>query len=81
MRYVSTRGRAPALGFQDAMLSGLARDGGLYVPESWPTLDPETIRRFAGQSYEDVAYTVMRPFVGDAFDGATFRNLIERAYA
>ncbi|MEM9431741.1 MAG: threonine synthase, partial [Pseudomonadota bacterium] len=47
----------------------------------WPTLDPETIRRFAGQSYEDVAYTVMRPFVGDAFDGATFRNLIERAYA
>ncbi|MEM9812203.1 MAG: threonine synthase [Pseudomonadota bacterium] len=81
MRYVSTRGRAPALGFQDAILSGLARDGGLYVPESWPTLAPETIRGFAGQSYEEVAYTVMRPFVGDAFDDATFRNLIERAYA
>ena len=80
MRYISTRGQAPALTFEDAMLTGLARDGGLYVPESWPSLDPTTIAGFAGKSYADVAYTVMRPFVGDAFDETTFRGAIERAY-
>ena len=50
MLHVSTRGEAPALGFADALLAGLARDGGLYVPEAWPTLPADTIRGFAGQA-------------------------------
>ena len=47
LRHVSTRGEAPSLGFAEAMLAGLARDGGLYVPESWPRLEPPTIAGFA----------------------------------
>ena len=81
MRYVSTRGTAPVLSFEETMLTGLARDGGLYVPESWPTLDAATIAGFAGQPYEDVAFAVMKPFIGDTFDDATFRGIIARAYA
>ena len=81
MRYISTRGTAPALSFEEAMLTGLARDGGLYVPETIPTLTPEQIARMSGQSYEEVAFTVMRPFVGDTFTDAEFRDLIAKAYA
>ncbi len=80
MRYVSTRGKAPVLGFSEAMLTGLARDGGLYVPETVPQMAPEEIAALAGQSYEEIAFAVMRPFVGDAFDDATFRRLIAEAY-
>ncbi|MEM6465243.1 MAG: threonine synthase [Pseudomonadota bacterium] len=81
MRYISTRGTAPELDFEGAMLSGLARDGGLYVPATWPQLSSETIAGFAGQSYEDVAFTVMRPFIGETFTDAEFRGIINRAYA
>ncbi|MBS1300818.1 threonine synthase [Loktanella sp. SALINAS62] len=81
MRYISTRGTAPVLTFEQAMLTGLARDGGLYVPETIPTLDHDTIAGFAGQSYEDVAYAVMRPFIGDTFSDNQFRELIANAYA
>ena len=61
MRYISTRGTAPILTFEEAMLTGLARDGGLYVPETIPQLSAEDIKEMAGQSYEQVAFTVMRP--------------------
>ena len=81
MHYVSTRGRAPALAFEDTMLTGLARDGGLYVPDIIPTLSPDEIAAFAGRPYEEVAFAVMRPFVVGAFDDATFRRLIAAAYA
>ncbi len=81
MRYISTRGAAPALNFEEAMLTGLARDGGLYVPESWPMLGAEQIADFAGRRYEEVAFTVMRPFIGDAFTDDEFRGLIDKAYA
>ncbi|MCA1774710.1 MAG: threonine synthase [Loktanella sp.] len=80
MRYISTRGEAPDLSFEEAMLTGLARDGGLYVPEEVPALTEAQIAAMAGQSYEDVAYTVMRPFIGETFDDATFRRLIAEAY-
>jgi len=60
VRYVSTRGEAPPLGFMDVTLAGLARDGGLYVPESWPRLPPETIAGFAGLPYAEVAVEVIR---------------------
>ena len=81
MRYVSTRGQAPVLSFEAAMLSGLARDGGLYVPEAVPVMPPDEIAALAGLSYEDAAYRVMRPFVGDCFSDGEFRAIIGRAYA
>ena len=81
MRYISTRGQAPALGFEDVLLAGLASDGGLYVPETLPTITPDQLRDMAGCSYVEIAYRVMRPFVGDAIDDATFRRLIEESYA
>jgi len=70
MRYVSTRGNAPILSFEEAMLTGLARDGGLYVPETIPALSPDQIAAMQGQAYEEVAFTVMRPFIGDTFTDA-----------
>lgn len=81
MRYISTRGQAPALTFEETMLTGLARDGGLYVPETVPVLSGDTIAGFAGKSYEAVAFEVMRPFIGDCFTDTEFRTLIDRAYA
>ena len=85
MRYVSTRGAAPALDFEEALLAGLARDGGLYVPETWPALDPDEIRALAGLPYAEAAARVMRPFVGEAQDGALTEAelgaIVEDAYA
>ncbi|WP_299153123.1 threonine synthase [uncultured Tateyamaria sp.] len=80
MRYISTRGQAPALTFEDTMLTGLARDGGLYVPETVPALDHATIAAMEGQSYEQIAYTVMRPFIGETFTDGEVRSCIARAY-
>ncbi|ETX16087.1 threonine synthase [Roseivivax halodurans JCM 10272] len=81
MKYVSTRGQAPVLSFEEAMLSGLARDGGLYVPETVPQMSQADIRALHGLPYEEVAFRVMRPFVGDTFDDATFGDLIAKSYA
>lgn len=81
MRYISTRGQAPALSFEEAMLTGLARDGGLCVPESIPTLNADQIAALAGKSYEEIAFTVMRPFIGETFTDDEFRTLIDAAYA
>ncbi|MCB2130399.1 MAG: threonine synthase, partial [Rhodobacteraceae bacterium] len=80
MRYISTRGAAPVLGFGEAMLTGLARDGGLYVPETIPALTADEIRALGGLSYEETAFRVMRPFVGDAFGDEEFRAAIAKAY-
>ena len=81
MRYVSTRGAAPVLTFEQAMMTGLARDGGLYVPESVPALSPALIADMAGMSYEETAFAVMRHFIGDTFSEPEFRGLIAAAYA
>ncbi|MEM6565592.1 MAG: threonine synthase [Pseudomonadota bacterium] len=81
MDYISTRGTAPVLNFEEAMLSGLARDGGLYVPKEIPRLTADEIAAMAGQSYEEIAYRVMRPFVGDVFGDTEFREIIDRSYA
>ena len=80
MRYVSTRGKAPALGFEDTMLAGLARDGGLYVPETVPTFEAGDIAAMAGLPYEEVAVRVMAPFVADAFDEAALAEMVADAY-
>ena len=81
MRYVSTRGKAPQLPFEEAMLSGLARDGGLYVPETVPVLGAAGIAALAGLGYEEAAFRVMRPFIGDCFGDDAFRAILGRAYA
>ena len=81
MRYISTRGSAPDLTFEEAMLTGLARDGGLYVPAEWPQFSANEISAMAGQSYEDVAFQVMRPFIGDCFTDEEFGGIIARAYS
>ncbi|MGX9350849.1 threonine synthase [Shimia sp. W99] len=80
MKYISTRGNAPVLSFEEAMLTGLARDGGLYVPETIPTMSADEIAALAGVSYEEAALRVMRPFVGDAFTDDEFKGIIARAY-
>ena len=80
MRYISTRGAAPALDFEEVTLAGLASDGGLYVPESWPRLSPDEIAALAGLSYVDTAVAVMAPFVGDALTRDELRGLCAAAY-
>lgn len=80
MRYISTRGQAPELRFEETMLTGLARDGGLYVPATLPRFSPAEIAAMAGLSYEDVAFRVMRPFIGDSFTDQEFGDIIARAY-
>ena len=81
MRYISTRGKAEILSFEDVMLTGLARDGGLYVPESWPEMAAADIAALRCVSYEEAAFRIMRPFIGDCFTDAEFREIIARACA
>jgi threonine synthase len=80
VHYVSTRGEAPTLGFAEAMLAGLARDGGLYVPTAWPRLDAETIAGFSGRPYAEVAVEVIRPFVGDVIPDSDLARMTREAY-
>ncbi len=81
MQYISTRGAAPALDFEAAMMTGLARDGGLYVPAEVPQMSRAEIAALASLSYEEAAFRVMRPFIGGTFTDAEFGDLIEKAYA
>lgn len=85
MKYISTRngsqGSAAPLDFEGVMLAGLARDGGLYLPAEWPQFSAAEIAALRGKPYGEVAFRVMQPFVGAAFDEATFRRLIAEAYA
>ena len=81
MRYVSTRGQSPAVGFTDTLLAGLAPDGGLYIPESWPAFTADEIAAFAGRPYAEVASAVLARFVGDDIPRATLDRLCAEAYA
>ncbi|MDV3347212.1 threonine synthase [Leptothoe sp. LEGE 181152] len=81
MKYHSTRGQAPVLDFADVVLTGLARDGGLYVPESYPQFSVEQWRQLRGKPYQVVAYEVMKPFIGDAIQPDALKTLIDEAYA
>ena len=81
MRYISTRRAAPELDFAQAMMTGLARDGGLYVPAAIPQMTTAEIAALAGLSYEDACHRIIRPFVGDTFTDAELRDLIGAAYA
>ncbi|MCF6215021.1 MAG: threonine synthase [Emcibacter sp.] len=82
MKYVSSRGQAPELGFEDVLLTGLARDGGLYLPATMPQLSHDDIRSFRGMSYQDVAFRVMKPFVcGGSISEDDFAEIISKAYS
>ncbi len=81
LKYISTRGEAPALGFRDVLLAGLATDGGLYVPETWPQLSTEAIRRLSGRPYAEAAMAVMWPFVEGEIERPVFEAIINEAYA
>ncbi len=81
MKYESTRGTAPLLGFEDVLLAGLARDGGLYVPQSWPTLSRDDIASLAGLSYAEQAIRVITPFIGAAIPRDDLAAMVHDAYA
>jgi len=81
MKYISTRGQAPKLGFKQALLVGLAEDGGLYVPETWPEFTPGEIASLRGKPYADVAFEVMRRFVDGEIPDADLKAMIDAAYA
>jgi len=81
MRYISTRGQAPALSFEEVVLTGMASDGGLYVPETLPEFSKEELASMAGLSYAEIAFRVMKPFVNGEIDDDTFRRLVTEAYA
>ena len=81
MRYISTRGASPPVGFVDAVLSGLAPDGGLYVPESWPQFSAGEIASMAGRPYAEVAAAVLGRFAGDEIPQADLLAMCRQAYA
>ena len=81
MRYISTRGQAPDRDFQGVLLAGLAEDGGLYVPQSFPIFSPADWRAMRGLSYADLAARVMQPFVGEALPADVLKTLCHQAYA
>lgn len=79
MKYISTRdAKAQPKGFEEILLSGLADDGGLYMPLSYPKLDIQSLK---GKSYPEVAHAVMAPFVGDALTSDELRTIINDTYA
>ena len=81
MKYVSTRGDAPELAFDDVLLVGLATDGGLYVPAEWPQFSPAEFEAMAGLSYAEIAFRVISPFVGGTIPDDALKAMIEETYA
>jgi len=81
VKYISTRGQAPHLSFEEALLAGLASDGGLYVPESWPRLSDATLRSFVGADYATVAKAVLHPFMAEDVSAERLNQLVDEAYA
>jgi len=81
VRYISTRGEAPILEFDEVLLAGLATDGGLYIPETWPHFSADEIRAMRGLSYADLATRVMSPFLGGRIGEDDFAGLVRDAYA
>ena len=80
MKYISTRGKAPALGFEDVLLTGLASDGGLYIPETFPHFSTEQIAAWSKLSYGELAYEIMHHFVDGAIPDNDLKNIIDETY-
>jgi len=81
MQFISTRGQAPVLGFSDAVLAGLAADGGLYVPQTWPQISADEIAAYAGKPYAQIAFDIIARFVDGDIPEADLRRIVEDAYA
>jgi threonine synthase len=81
LKYISTRSGAPDLEFEDVLLAGLARDGGLYVPKTWPQFSEKDIRDLRGLSYAELAVKIMLPFLGGTIPEEDFREMVEESYA
>jgi threonine synthase len=81
MQFISTRGSAPPSSFSDVLLAGLAPDGGLYLPQSWPQLTAEEIASFKSMRYQDVAFQILSRFTQGSFSDAELRAAITSAYA
>jgi threonine synthase len=81
MRYISTRGQAPARDFADVLLAGLAEDGGLFMPETWPHFTPSDWRSMRGLPYAELAARVMQPFVAGSIPFEVLRKICREAYA
>ena len=81
MRFISTRGQASAVGFTDAVLGGLAPDGGLYVPQDWPVFSKVRLTEFQGMAYAQVAAQVLGAFAGDEISPADLQTMCDEAYA
>src|SRR5579863_5383529 len=81
MMFISTRGQASPASFSDVLLAGLAPDGGLYLPQSWPQISPREIAAFKGARYQDVAFTILSKFTAGSFSDAELRAAIAAAYA
>ena len=81
MLHVSTRGEAAPLSFSDALLAGLARDGGLYVPQTWPQIAPAEIAALAGRPYAEAAKRVLRPLIDGDIAGPDLDRMIDESYA
>ena len=80
MKYISTRGEAPALNFEEVLLAGLASDGGLYVPESLPSYSAEQMEAFSKLPYDKLAFELLKPFVQDSIPEADFQSILEDTY-
>jgi threonine synthase len=80
MRYISTRGGAPVRDFSGVLLAGLAEDGGLYVPETWPRFSPDAFRAMRGLPYPELAARIIAPFTAGSIDAATLQGLCAQAY-
>jgi len=81
VKYISTRGQAPALNFEEVLLAGLASDGGLYVPETLPSFSRDEIASWAGLPYNELAFNIIRPFVADCIAEDDLKQMIDETYA
>lgn len=80
MKYISTRGQAPSLSFEEVVLAGLASDGGLYVPETLPKFDQKTIASWVGLPYNELAFNIIAPFVDGEIPDKELKDIIDRSY-
>ncbi len=81
MKYISTRGQAPVMNFEEVLLAGLASDGGLYVPETLPSFSQEEIASWAGLPYNELAFKIIKPFVSDCVPDADLKQMLDETYA
>ena len=80
MKFISTRGDAPKLSFEEVVLAGLASDGGLYVPESLPEFSQDEIASWAGLSYQELAFNIIQPFIDGEVSDHDLKSIIAKAY-